>query len=357
MVALAILVVILVALLAYGSTRANHDGGSAPGRRSDLAAGPARWAAAGLVTDEQARAITQFERDRTSRRSRVSPAIEALAYVGGVLLSVGAAMLVAQFWDRIGTAGHLGFVGVAAVIAGVVGAVVGEADAVAWRLRGFLWAISAGGTGAFVGIGVWEVLDRSGEPVAFATAIAVALTSAVYWQLRDRPLQHALTLVGVAVALGVAIAWAGRGNVAGWIGLALWLLGVAWVGLAWRRLLPPAVVGFALGAVLTLVAAGFVNQRSETIGPVVGLATAAAWVAVGILLDEGLALVPGVLGTFVYLPWSIGQIFGDALGAPAVVMLSGALLLGVVVVLLRRRRGQPWFGGTGMLGPTPSPRR
>ena len=357
MVALAILVVVLVALLAYGSTRTNHDRGPGPDRPSDLAAGPARWAAAGLVTDEQARAITRFERDRTAPRSRVSPAIEALAYVGGVLLSVGAAMLVGQFWDRIGTAGHLGFVGAAAVVAGVVGTVVGEDDAVAWRLRGFLWAISAGGVGAFVGIGVWEVLDRSGEPVAFATATAVALSSAAYWWLRDRPLQHALTLVGIAVALGVAIAWTGRGNVAAWIGLALWLLGVAWAGSAWRRLLPPAIVGCALGALLTLVAAGFVVQRYETIGPVVGLATAAVWVAVGIAFDEGLALAPGVFGTFVYLPWSVGRIFGDALGAPAVVMLSGALLLGVVVVLLRRRRGQHWFGGSGLLGPTASPRR
>ena len=264
-------------------------------------------------------------------------------------------MLVAQFWDRIGAAGHLGFVGAAAVIAGVVGAVVGEADPVAWRLRGFLWALAAGGTGAFVGIGVWEVLDRSGEPVAFATAAAVALASAAFWRLQDRPLQHALTLVGLAVATGVGIAWAGSGDVSVGIGVALWLLGAAWVALAWRRLVPPPLVGFALGAALTLIAPAFVAQHHDTVAPVVGLVTAAAWVVVGVVADEGLALVPGVIGSFVYLPWTIGALFGETIGAPAVVMTSGALLLVVVAVLLRRRRDRHWFGHSDLAGPGPSP--
>lgn len=326
MVVLGLLVVVVVAVLVYAASRHESDATRAEAPVSVRASALERWAQAGLITESQVRAITEFEASRRRARpaSRVSPVIEALAYVGGALLAVGAGMLVGQFWDRIGTAGHLVVVAVAALVTGIVGVVVGESDPAAWRLRGFLWAMSAVGAGALAGLLVFETVDASGEPVAFATADTT-----------------------IAVAIGVGIAWVGSGNVAAWIGLALWLTGAAWAVLAWRRWLPPAVVGFGLGAVLTLVSAGIVGGRYETLAPVLGLFTAAAWVGLGTVTDEGLALAPGVVGTFVFLPWTLGVLFGESLGAPAVVMLSGALLLGVVVVLLRsrRRHGGPTGGG------------
>jgi uncharacterized membrane protein len=352
-VGLALLAVVVIAVIAYGASHYGSDSGAgrgdSPGRVHTSAL--ERWAEAGLITDEQVRAIREFEsaRRRSRPSSRVSPAIEALAYVGGVLLAVGAGMLVGQFWDRIGTGGHLGVVALAGLVTGVVGVVVGESDPAAWRLRGFLWMLSAVGVGAFAGLFVFEVLDASGEPVAFATATAAMGASAGYWQLRNRPLQHAITFVALAVAIGVGIAWVGTGNVAAWIGLALWCLGAAWAGLAWTRRVPPPVVGFALGAVLTLIASGIVGGRYESLAPVLGLVTAVVWVGVGVAADEGLALAPGVVGIFVFLPWTLGQLFGETLGAPAIVMLSGALLLGVVMLLLRRRRGDGGPVG-GVLG-------
>lgn len=355
MIALGVLTVVVVLVLAFwvvprrptptlGSGRSRRSPGDRPGVRW----GPgtdgdqvARWVDAGLVTEEQARAIAEFAAvpaaPVAARRSRVSPAVEALAYVGGVLLSVGAAMLVGEFWDRMGTAGHLGVVGGAALVAGVVGAVVGEAEPAAWRLRGFLWALSAVGAGAFAGLALYEVRGTSGEPVAWTTAATTAGVSAAYWWLRNRPLQQAGTLIATAVAVGVGIAWIGTGNVSVWIGLALWLLGAAWATLAWARRLPPAEVGFTLGAVLTLVAAAIAGGRFESLGPVLGLCTATVWIGIGIAADEGLALAPGVVGIFVFLPMTLGRLFGEAVGAPAIVMASGALLLGVVAVLLRRR--------------------
>ena len=360
MYALGLLALVVVVVLAFGAARF-RSGESRPGV-STGAVGPApdlgavgRWVAAGIVTAEQAAAIAECERARrpAARSSRVSPAIEALAYVGGVLLVVGAGMLVGQFWDRIGVGGHLGVMAGAFVVAGIVGVVVGESDATAWRLRGFLGALSAGAAGAFAGLVVYDVIDTSGEPVAVATATTVAVVALGYWQLRNRPLQHALAFVGTAVAIGVGIAWAGTGNVAAWIGCSLWMLGAGWAALAWRRWVPPAVVGFGLGAALTLVASGIVGARFESAAPLLGLATAAAWVVVGIAAGEALALAPGVIGTFVFLPWTLGQFFGESLGAPAVAMLSGALLLAVVAVLLRRRRrSAPGTGWSGHFGHT-----
>jgi uncharacterized membrane protein len=343
MIMLAVLALVVVFGIAYGvSRRGSPDRVMNPAAPIEVRkAGLQRWVDAGLISDDQARAITAFElaQQGTRPKSRVSPAIEALAYVGGVLLAVGAGMLVGQHWDELGTAGHLGVVAVAAVVSGVVGTVVGESDPAAWRLRGFLWALSAAAIGAVAGLFAFEVLEVSGEPVALATAGVAAIAAGGYWQLRDRPLQHALAFLGIAVSIGVAIAWAGAGNVAGFIGLALWLFGGAWAWLAWQRRVPPAIVGFPLGIVLTLVASGIVGGQVEWLAPLLGFATATAWVGAGVVSNERLSLAPGVVGVFVFLPWTLGYFFGETLGAPAIAMLSGALLLGVVVLLLRRGRG------------------
>ena len=349
MISLGLLVLIVVLLVAYVSTRhpvhagavhagAVHAGGPLAARGDALD----RWVEAGLISGEQASAIAAFEQAQRAARPvpRVSPWVEALAYVGGVLLAVGAAMLVSQFWDDLGVAGRLGILSAAAVVTGVAGAVVGEADPVTWRLRGFVWALSAAAIAAVAGLFVLDVVDASGEPVALSAAGVGALASGAYWWLRDRPLQHALAFVGLAASLGVAIAWVGGdATVGGLIGLALWLLGGAWVALAWYRRIPPRAVGFLLGAVLTLVASAIVSSQFEWLAPLLGLATAGGWVVMGATRGVPQALVPGVAGVFTFLPWALGYFFGDALGAPAIAMLSGVLLLGVVVVLVRRGRG------------------
>jgi predicted membrane protein DUF2157 len=343
MIGLALLVVVVVFVVAYSSSRhrASTDATHVAAPVEVRAAGLERWVAAGLISDDQARAITAFEQAQATARPkpRVSPAIEALAYVGGVLLAVGAAMLVGQFWDRLGTGGHLAVLGLAAALTGVVGVVVGESDPVTWRLRGFLWALSAGAAATAAGVFVYEVPDPGGQAVALSTAGAAALASALYWQLRDRPLQHVLTFIGIAVSLGVAIFWIGGAGTAAAIGFALWLLGATWAGLAWQRRIPPSLIGFPLGVALTLIASGIVTGQIEWLAPVLGLATAAAWVGVGAATSEPLAMAPGVLGVFVFLPWALGYFFGESLGAPAIAMLSGAVLLGVVVLLVRRGRG------------------
>lgn len=363
MISLGLLALVMLAMvLAVAATRARSstNGADGTGARRSITSASAdeislrRWVAAGLLDEAEADAIIDFEADRRAARTppRLSPAIEALAYVGGVLLTVGTGMLVGRFWDDMGTVAHLAIVGVAALVAGVVGEVVGEDDAVTWRLRGFLWTLSAGGAGAFAGLFVFEVLDRIGEPVAFATAATIAIVSAALWRLRDRPLQHVTTFAALVVSTGVLIAWFDDVNPAAWIGLAFWILGMVWAVASWRLVVPPAVVGFPLGVVLTLVGAGVIGGRYDWLGPIVGLATATAWTAIGIGVNEVLALAPGLVGTFVFLPWTLGRFFGESLGAPVIVMVSGAVLLVIVVVLWRRRStsarlGDLWSGHLG----------
>ena len=352
------LIAVTTLLVVYSATRSHERStkvaiadSSQTGVKGLRATSVSRWVDAGLLTEEQATAIEHFEKQRQldSKSPSVPPAIEALAYVGGVLFAVGAGMLVSRIWDDLGDALHLGIIGVAAVGTGVVGAIVGEKESVTRRLRGILWALSSAGFGAFAGVFVFDVLNRTGKPVALATATTLAIASAIYWMLRDRPLQHVITFTAFVVAIAVGISWINSANPFLWIGLALWVIGALWAAAAWRRWVPPEMIGFAMGAILTLIGAGLTGNRFDWLAPLLGLATAIAWTTIGISTNEVLALAPGVIGIFVYLPWTLGQFFGESLGAPVIIMLSGALLLGIVAFLWRRRShdaqiGDLWSG-------------
>ena len=353
-----LVLVILIAVVVYASFRSMQGteqvrsmADAAPTR---LQGSIRRWVDADLIDEEQARAIENFEdlRQPPSTPPRVSPAIEALAYVGGVLLTVGVGMLVGRFWDDMNVVAHLSIVGAVGAGAGIAGRSIGESDPVARRLRGFLWMSSAIAFGALAGLVAYGIFDRRGEPVAFATSMTAAFTSVIFWNLRDRVLQHLVTFISLVVATGVGIAWIASVNPSAWIGIAYWVLGAVWAMAAWRRWIPPDVIGFPLGVALTLIGAGVTGGRYDWLAPLLGLATAAAWTALGIGVNEVLALAPGVLGIFVYLPWTLARFFGESLGAPVIVTLSGLLLLTVVAVLWRRRAhgaqiGDLWGGHFG----------
>ncbi len=138
------------------------------------------------------------------------------------------------------------------------------------------------------------------------------------------------------------LAWWGSGLACllSLIGLALWVLGVSWAGLAWQERLAPAIIGFPVGVLTSMVACAVVAGQLPWLAPLAGLATALGWVGLGVAEDEVVALAPGVLGVFIFLPWTLGRFFGQRLGAPVVAMLSGALLLGAIAVLLRRGHGR-----------------
>ena len=137
MARIALFALIVFALVfVVGSYGARRVGGSrrnpaerAPGGSIDSrsmsatpsASGLARWVAAGLLTDTQAKAIIEYEQQSRAPQPApvVTPIVEAIAYVGGVLLAVGSGMLIARFWESIGTAGHLVGGAIVAIVTGI----------------------------------------------------------------------------------------------------------------------------------------------------------------------------------------------------------------------------------------------
>ncbi|MCU0269548.1 MAG: DUF2157 domain-containing protein [Acidimicrobiales bacterium] len=356
MIALGVLVfVLIVAAVAVTTQKQGHgsrhpDTAPAMGRAATAApaSGPPRgleaqlrgWRTAGLITDDQVAAILALEGGvavgAAPRQRRVSVVAELLGYLGGVLLLIGVFTLIAQFWSDLTTVSRLALVGAAAVGFGVAGAFVHEdLDPALWRLRGFLWLFSTAATALFVGLFAADVADVSPQATVLSVGCAAAVQSGLLWWRQVRPLQHLATFAGiVAAGVGLGVLLEVDRVVAF---LALWSLGAAWALLGWRDLLPPRVVAMLLGVLAVLVAPNFLGSDESQAGlTLAGLATACALLVLGTTLREYPFTIGGMLGLLVYLPWTTAYFFGDTVGVPVVILLSGAVVLAVAVLLLRR---------------------
>jgi len=347
--AAALLVVVIVAMVA-GRSATRHRGrpvgtGAAvppPPGLLDRAVG------AGIITAEQATAITALETTTTPPPGAAPPTgrrvpivAEILGYLGAILAIVGVMILVGRYWDRMAPWSRLTLLGVAAVALWGAGAALDEdADPALWRLRQFLWLLSAGALAGFTGVLCVEVFAWFPQAVALTIGLVTATYGAVLWRLHDRPAQQITVVCGLAATVVGALAWR---NGAGAVGLGLWGLGVVWTALGLADLLPPQRVAVALGPALVLVGAGVTGASWADVAPVLGLASAAALLALGVTRRAFVVTGIGVIGIFVYLPWTAGHFFANTVGVPIILVASGVALL-VVTLLLVRRRG-PVPGG------------
>ena len=336
-----------------------------------------RWVEAGLLSEEQSSAILAYEHRMTSaeevaplgepvpgRRSRVPVAAEALGYLGGVLAIVGLGLVVARAWPDMSTAGRLALSGGVAVALTVAGALVHEgSDPALARLRWFLWLASTAATALFVGVLWADGLDAGPTTVVLACGGAVMLQSGLLWGQRERPLQQLTFLGGVAVFAGALVAEFLPDGV---VGLAVWLVGAAFLIIGLGRRGPLPLLTATVGAVTVVVGAVITASAGQGVGLVFLVATAAGLLVLAavpglapgraeqltVAVVGGVALVQAVPSTLGYfsehagvltglVTWAIGGILvfvgarqlvrlpivAEAVGAAAIV--GGAALTGV----------------------------
>jgi hypothetical protein len=262
--------------------------------------------------------------------------LEAFGYLGAVLVVVGAVTLISRSWDDFETWIRLVILGTTTVALTAAGlAIRDEQEPVLWRLRGVVLLLASGALAGFAVVLSMDGFDATNERVGVFVGAVVAAHGGVLWWRRDRPAQELACLAGLITAVAAATIWLGGG--AGWVGLVLWALGVAWFVATRRGVLPPPYVGLVLGALLALVSAGVTISAWHHGGALFALATAGAFVGVGIVFEEFEVTITGVVGTFVYLPIMVGIFFGSTAGVPGVLLVSGLALLALMVQLVRRR--------------------
>jgi hypothetical protein len=298
--------------------------------RADLDLGPAPAQPVSPSSSDRSRIVARPLRDRTSLM------IEALAYLGGVIVLVAAGLLAAQYWDAMSEVAQLGAVGGAAALLLIAGlAVPKHLGATSIRLRSVLWLLSTAATAAFLALFADLVLELGGDDILLvSSAGTAALAAALWWRLPTFP-QQAMFFTALMVA-GAAIAAKATDN-PHVPGLPVWALGVVWFVLGWRGVLKPRRSVLAAGAVGTLVGAAFTLPTDA--GMVLALCTVVAIVVLAVLFRDLLLLAVGALGALNILPSVITEWFPGELAPPLVLLGFGGLL--VAAAVYTAKRGKP----------------
>jgi hypothetical protein len=316
----------------------------------------ARWRAAGLVDEDQAVAILAHEAAARStggdevvhaRASERPTVAEAIGYVGAALVLAAVGLFLGQVWAELTVWGHL----VLAVLVTLAsaGAALGLVRSSAESLQRLVSVLTVGAVAG----GAWTtsivVLDLAGvrdEPGAAVTAGVAVVLAAVGYGWRQRPLPQLTLFAAILALLGTLLAWLPLAPEPFWGALLIAGSGGVWALAAAGGYLHPRILAATAGsavAVLALVVGSAGDHRLLALA----LATAVAAGLVGAAVASGGVhhLAVGAIGLFLAVPQLVVEWFGDAIGAPATLLLVGVLLVLLAVGLGRARREVVGTGG------------
>lgn len=306
-----------------------------------------RWIAAGILKPETAETIRVFEREQGEPEAGERPGVlEALLYLGVVVLSVGVFSLFTQNWENLESWARVAAIGVPTLLLFGVGAALRSSDEPQLKRGGqAAWlatvALFAGFTAVTIheyGLGFGDVDDPGALLIiagaSFALAVLLWVASPSYPQI--------FAIAGATVFLGQAM-----GN---WpddfsrelAGITIFVIAVAGIGLAELGWFTPTIAAQFLFSGLAIMGP---FEASVDSGPIafelLAAAAAAAVIAYGVLRASFLVVLVGVGGAFFVLINLIFRHFSDRIGAPMAMMISGAILVaGVLLLALYRRESQ-----------------
>lgn len=292
-----------------------------------------RWVEEELLAPSQAQAILAAERRRRATPAAGGPRItllaEALGYVGATLAVVAVGLIVGEYWDQMEAWGRVVLSGlVTLVAAGAAHTLRGSDEPAVRRLVSLLWLATVVGVATTSGVALHELTDLDEErAVLVMSGLSTATALAAYLPRRTALQQLALLGSGLAlIGSGITVP---DGDLAPlFVGLVFVGAGLGWTALAWGGLLPPRTLGLVSGLIVAGIGAQVMafDDRS-TVGILVGIGVAALLVVLSVLDRRTLFLGFGAVGLFVFVPQLVFHWFGDSLGAPLALLLTGLLLI------------------------------
>jgi hypothetical protein len=294
------------------------------------------WVDADLISDSQAQAIRRYETGpgRLSEAgTRVGPSlvVEALGYLGALVMVVGAGILVGTSWSDLSVPGRLLLLGgAAALLIGTGFVVLRRPSAVAGRLRTVLWAAGVVATAGFMIVLSDEVLGLHDEDQVWLVGAVTALVAGTLWAVRRTEVQLLAFFVPVVLtAVGVALQVSDDEN---WPARVTWVLGILWAAASWVSWIKPRVAGVAYGAIAAVL--GALSMRGD-LGVALGVATAASVVGLSLLERDRVWLAVGALTPFYSTPRAASAWFPGPRSAALTFILVGALLVGAAARVAR----------------------
>lgn len=303
-----------------------------------------RWVAAGILDQTTAESIRTYERDTRTDDGESRPSVlEALLYLGIVVLSVGVFSLFAQNWNDLQSWSRVLAVGVPTALLFGVGLLLRASPESEFRRGGqAAWLVTVALFAGSVAVTINEYglgLGDPGEPGAllaiavstFALAVALWVPSPSYPQV--------FAIAGATVFLGQAVGnWPDEFSkeLAGMTILAVAVAALALAEAEWLTPTLPARALFAALAILGPFQAGV--DRGPLGFELLAGAMAAAVIALGVVRGSFLVVLVGVGGAFFVLINFVLTHFSDRIGAPMAFMVSGGILVAGVLLLALYRR-------------------
>jgi hypothetical protein len=306
------------------------------------------WVDAGLVTNEQSRAIRLHEAEPHQRRATLELApspetgpslvVEALGYLGGIVMLVGAGILVGMYWADLSVLIRLILIGATALaLIGAGFAVPDRLGDAAGRLRSVLWALGVAGTAGFLGVFSTEVLDRYDEHALVIIGPGTAAVAGILWWLRATSLQQLALFVPLTVAaMGTGMELTSTRS--SWGGATMWAVALVWAVVSWAGWLEPRVTGVAFGVLGAVLGA---MTMDADVGIALGLATASAAVVVALWERSLPWLGVAAVALLWTMPRAADAWFPGRLSAALTLIVTGGALVGGAVWVARHQGGQP----------------
>lgn len=294
-----------------------------------------RWLNAGFITNEQAAQIQAFEAARAQHQERRVPLIvEALGYLGGALAVIAVLILAQEFWADLELWGRIALLGTVTLGLLIAGWVLRNSPLEAIRrLSGFTWLFAVVGSGFTFAILSADGFDGSPELSTLLGSLAAGVIGLVLWRIRTMSLQQLgffAALVTATMSMGGVIEWPEE-----FFGLAMWAVGTVWLFLTWGTAIRPTTTGYALGGVASLIGTQLLSIAGEGWPLLLGVLVAGALIVASVTLRQIVLLALGAAGVFIFVPQVVFNYFGDSLGAPVALLISGAALIGGAVALAR----------------------
>jgi len=285
-----------------------------------------------------------------ARPARRIPWAEIAGYLGGGLVLVGAVVLIETSWDQLTELTRTALVSVFAVLLLLTGTVAAggipglatarqRAGNARLRVAGALLALGACATAFAVGVALpaggegWQGAAASGAGLLVAIA-GYALLRTGFGVIASVALGlYAVTSAVSTVAdtpLGIGLAWFGYGLVV--------------TAVAMGPMLRQRQLGIGLGAAVTLAGAQMPlsHQGAAPWAYLLTMLFALACLAAYRSVRTPVLLVAGVLGITLAVPEAIWDLTNGTVGAAAVLLVAGVVLLAASGVGFRlHRRTQP----------------
>lgn len=305
----------------------------------------------GVITPEQATAIVAAESghgevsaavagaDEVAGHRGVGPLVaEALGYVGVALATIATILVAQRSWAELEPWARVGLLALLSVGLLALGLVLRPSSGPVARVRGLAWLLSVVALAATLAVAGEEYLDLVPERLTAAVASTCALYATVLWWLWARTLQQLAVFVAVTVAASTGVVAVDR-SLTVFVGLTVWSIGVAWIALTWGQVVRPLRAGYVLGAIAVVI--GPRLSFEEVLWPLaLGVVSGVLLIVASMVLRAPILLGAGVVGLFIHVPLAVFEVFGDTLGAPVSLFITGVVLVAVALVLARLRPGR-----------------